>query len=321
MASIRKRGKRYQVRIKIKGSEEITKTLPTLALAREFAAETEAKVYRGLYFGPGYDKTLGDAIDYYMERVAPVRLTSKTIATHRTALELWRQTELGDKLLAHITAGDIADIRDQLCVRYKNVSVNRYFVALSSVLTMAEERDWIGINPCRKVRKLPDDSRREVCLDDQARRTLLRVCGIRSSSLWILVLAALETGARRGELESLESRDVDLERQTITFRDTKNGDTRTIPMPPALNPYLGLIIRGGADRPFAPLNAADWNAARDTAEMRHVRFHDLRHTFATNKVKEGHNIRQIAQMLGHRDLNMMMRYAHVSVEDMRGLVA
>ena len=320
MASIRKRGKSYQVRIHIKGASEVSKNLPTLRLAREWATSQEERIYRGIHFGPGYDKTLSDTIDYYLERVAPIRLAEKTIATHRTALDVWRRSELGDKLLAQITAGDIAAVRDQMAQQFKNVSVNRYVVALSAVLSMAEEREWIVINPCRKLRKLPDDSKREVYLNAEQRETLLRACARRSTELYLLVLAALETGARRGELESLTWDDVDFVEQTISFHETKNGDTRTIPLPAALRGYLELASRGGDKTPFRRLSQHDWNATRNDCSLSHVRFHDLRHTFATIKVREGHSVRVIAQMLGHRDLNQMMRYAHVSVSDMRGLV-
>lgn len=321
MASIRRRGNKWQIRIKIKGHPEVAQTLPTKALAQQFAADMEAKIYRGLYFGPGYDKTLSEACAYYLERVAPIRLAAKTIETHKTALEIWCASEMGDRLLAQITAGDIAAVRDSLVRRYKNASVNRYFVALSAVLSMAEEREWIQINPCRKLRKLPDDSKREVALDDRESQTLLNACERTDRSLYLLVLAALETGARRGELESLTWDDVDFEARTLTFRDTKNGDTRSIPLPTALSTYLQLLSGQSDQRPFTPLNQKLWDRARDAVDLRHVRFHDLRHTCATRLAKQGCSLRQIAALLGHRSLNMVMRYSHLDVEDLRSLVS
>jgi integrase len=321
MASIRRHGKGFQARVHLRGAAPVAKTFPTKALAKEWASATETKIYRGLIHGPGFDKTLADAIEYYMDRVAPVRLAHDTIKTHSTALALWSASSIGPKLLAHITASDIADVRDNLTRKgLAPATVNRYFTALSAVLSMCEEREWIQINPCRKLRKLVEKGQREVALDDEQSQRLLQHCLDHSHSLYRLVHAALATGARRGELEKLTWNDVDLEAKTLTFRDTKNGDTRHIPLPADVGHYLTMVRQASAEKPFEALNRALWDRIRVEADLPHVRFHDLRHTFATRLAKAGCPVQKLAAILGHRSLNMTMRYSHLNVDDLRELV-
>jgi integrase len=91
------------------------------------------------------------------------------------------------------------------------------------------EWQWCADNPVRKVSKPKEPRGRVRFLSDEERQKLLESCKVSSNPyLYIIVVLALSTGARRGELLTLYWPDVDLKRRTLTFRETKNGETRVV---------------------------------------------------------------------------------------------
>ena len=138
-----------------------------------------------------------------------------------------------------------------------------------------------------------------------------------------LVLLALNTGLRRGELLQLTWVDIDLERRMLTVRGegAKSGRTRYVP----LNVEALAVLRGwkgnagleagtaftrhGAD--LASVRKS-WAGLLEAAKIEHFRFHDLRHSFASKLVMRNVSINTVRELLGHSDLKMTMRYAHLS---------
>src|SRR5262249_40243838 len=145
----------------------------------------------------------------------------------------WWRGQLGHCLLADITPALIAEHRDTLTREHRATStVNRYLSALAHAFCIAvREWGWLEDSPMRNVRKPREPRGRVRYLSDEERHRLLGAC--RESlnpSLHTIVVLALSTGARRGELLSLRWPDVDLKRGTLTFHRTKNGERRTVPL-------------------------------------------------------------------------------------------
>lgn len=137
------------------------------------------------------------------------------------------------------------------------------------------------------------------------------------------VLGALQTGARRGELAALTWADVDMKARALTFRYTKNGHARTVPMTDTLREALAALPRPlspGATvfpvREPAVLTRSFARLVRDL-ELQDLRFHDLRHDAASALTTAGVAQRAVMEILGHRDPRMTMRYQHLSPGHLR----
>jgi integrase len=140
-----------------------------------------------------------------------------------------------------------------------------------------------------------------------------------------VVVLALATGARRGELLGLRWRDVDLERGTILLDDTKNGESRSLPLTGyALEVMCQYAQRSRSDWVFPSqcgTKPADirrgWENAVERAGLEDFTFHSLRHTAASYLAMNGASLAEIAEVLGHKSLQVTKRYAHLSQDHTR----
>ena len=144
----------------------------------------------------------------------------------------------------------------------------------------------------------------------------------RNSSLYTIVVLALSTGARRGELLSLHWSDVDLTREMLTFRKTKNGETRAVPLTGYALDVLSqraqsrrrdttlVFPNSTGTRPMSIREAFEYAVQR--AGVMNFRFHDLRHSAASYLAMGGASLAEIAEVLGHKTLQMTKRYTHLT---------
>ena len=209
-------------------------------------------------------------------------------------------------------------------------TVNRYMAALSGAFTWALEqqlapRAWNGMNPCRGIRRMKGETERLRFLDADERSRLFTACkASKYPRLYALILTAMLTGARRGELMALTWRDLDLDRGVARLGRTKNGDRRTLVLLPqvvaALRPFESTdnarFVFGSVSAKYKRAASIDtaWREALARAQVRDFRFHDLRHCCASYLAQAGKPINVIAEVLGHRKLDMSRRYAHLIVE-------
>lgn len=244
-------------------------------------------------------------------------------------------------------------------------SVNRRVTALKSVLSKAVEWGVIEASPLRGMKRIKTDdaatprflsaeeeTRIRAELDD--RQTRQREARDRfndwraarhlepfppladpfTDHMKPMVLLALNTGMRRGELFNLAWRDVDLDRRLVTVAGTgaKSGRTRHIP----LNPEAFTVLTdwrnqsaGDTARVFPSpvtgkrldnINKA-WREIMKQAKVTGFRFHDLRHTFASNLVMRSVDLRTVQELLGHADIETTLRYAHLAPEHKAAAVA
>jgi integrase len=144
-----------------------------------------------------------------------------------------------------------------------------------------------------------------------------------SSVLRLYMLAALQTGARRSELVRLHWPDVDMRQRTITFRETKNGTSRTVPMTDTLRAALAALprpLRGdGPVFPEREPKVLSRMFARyvQTIGLPNLTFHDLRHDAASTLTMAGVSQRAVMERLGHRDPRMTIRYQHLAPGHLR----
>ena len=143
-----------------------------------------------------------------------------------------------------------------------------------------------------------------------------------------ILIVALNTGMRLGEIIGLTWEQVDWARGAIQLTHTKSGRSRAVPMNETvravLEPLRGTGVPTGPV--FGKLNTVraqvrlDFDKVREAAKLEGLRFHDLRHTFATRLVTRGVDIVTVSKLLGHSTILMTMRYAHPAPEDLRRAV-
>lgn len=173
------------------------------------------------------------------------------------------------------------------------------------------------MNPARTVKLFKEPLGRLRYLLPEERELLLQEC---SGMLRTIVITALETGMRKGEIQNLTWKDVDFKRRTITLTQTKNAEIRTIPISDTLLPVLQrLYVERRGPRVFSKPDGGpygNWRrsfeSACNRAGIEDFRFHDLRHTFASYLVMSGVDIRTVQELMGHKDIKMTMRYSHLS---------
>ena len=337
MASIQQREKNgrpsYTAKIRLRGHKPVFATFHRLTDAKKWATQTEAAIREGRYFktAEAQKHTVKDLVERYCAEVLPQKPRS---AYHYQIQLSWWKEKIGHILLFDLTPSLINEYRTKL-VKHQTLrgtvrspsTVNRYLAALSSACTTAvKEWEWMEENPVLKVSKLQEPRGRIRYLDDNEREVLLTACkGSSNPNLYTAVALALGTGARQMEVWGLSWRDIDLQRGFITLMDTKNQDPRSIPLRGhalELVKEKSKVRRLDTNRLFPskknPLNPFDFRVpfvrALKEAGIEDFRWHDLRHSCASYLAMEGVPIRTIAEILGHRTLQMVQRYTHLSPE-------
>jgi integrase len=343
MATIEQRAGRegkpvYRVKIRLKGRPPKTATFERKTDAKLWAQKTETELKDSRYFDDSEAKkrTLSEMIDRYLRDA----LNGKKSARDRERHLKWWKNEIGAYTLADVTPALIVECRDRLAkseVRHRAPrspgTVNRYLAALSHAFTVArKEWHWVKDNPLRDVSSLKEPRGRVRFLSDDERAALLKACRAHSDQLYTIVVLALSTGARQGEILNLRWKNVDLNRGLIVLEDTKNNDRRGIPLKGhalELVQNLGKVRRLDTDllfpshkNPDKPLSIQHiWERALKKTEIEDFRFHDLRHSAASYLAMNGASLAEIAEVLGHKTLQMVKRYAHLSETHTANVVA
>lgn len=356
MASIRvkkdKDGKpRYHVQIRKKGLKPITATFTRRTDAERWARNTEAGIDEGRHFKTAEAKrhTVGGAIERYINNELIHK--PKLIVDQTHQLNCWKQL-LGELSMANLTVQAITEAKEKLInedisigKKRSNATIVRYMAAFQKLLSVAvNDWGWIEDNPMKKVsrpkepsgriRFLSDDkSDSNGNIEDGERTRLLRACEKSNNSyLYIVVVIALSTGMRKGELLNLAWSDVDFDNERITLHKTKNGEIRVLPLKVK---SLELLLEHSKVRHISsPLvfpskeNSTKptdirkaWDNALKSAEITDFRFHDLRHSAASYLAMDGASMLEISEILGHKTLQMVKRYAHLSETHTANIVA
>lgn len=358
MASIEKRtdttgATSYRVKIRLKGYPVQSATFPRLTDARKWATQTEAALQEGRHFKTAEAKrhTLEDMLERYRREILPTKRDGR----HQNFQLDWWIAKLGTRTLADCTPALIAEYREILArepmqpqashirrtrarpdetPRYRaNATVVRYLAVLSHAFTVAmKEWGWVDDNPCRKVTKPKEPRGRVRFLSDDERHRLLDACrASRSTAIYAVVVLALSTGARQGEIMNLRWGHIDFTRRTATLHQTKNGERRVLPLS---GPALALLkerakirridtdlVFPGEDDPSRPIALQGaWEFALKKAGIEDFRFHDLRHSAASYLAMNGASLAEIAEVLGHKTLAMVKRYSHLSDSHVAGVV-
>ena len=226
----------------------------------------------------------------------------------------------GKKMLSEITVENVEEYKaNRLSSGLKKSSVNREISCLRKVFNVAKAWRYAEENPVCNVKLFSEnESLRERELLEPEETRLLQAC---SGHLRPILIVALNTGMRRGEIFKLKWADVDVEKREIRIAESKSGKMRFLPTNSAL---LGLLkslmgqakseghifLNPESGKPYTDVKRAFDGACR-RAGVKNLRFHDLRHTFASRLVRRGADLKIVQELMGHASIVTTQRYLHV----------
>lgn len=225
----------------------------------------------------------------------------------------------GDKKLSGIAPKDLEDYKLARLKEVKPATINRALGCLKHLFNLAKRwKKFFGENPVTQVEFFEENNKLERILTPEEEERLL-ACS--APHLRPIVLCALNTGMRKGEILSLKWSNVDLENNIITIEPTNTKSKKTKKL--FINSVLrGILLEqklkgGGSEHVFLgsdgnPIKKlrTSFEKACSRANIKGLRFHDLRHTAATRMIESGANIVAVSRILGHSTLSMTMRYTH-----------
>lgn len=234
------------------------------------------------------------------------------------ALKDW----FGEYLLSEITRSLVREYCDE---RYSEVQPGTAYKdasTLRAILNRAHDEECLAVVP--KFPKLKREKPRERWLTPDEEQKLVNSAG---KHIVPLIRLATDTGGRLSELLKLKWREVDFNNRHIRFTDTKNGENRTIRLCDRAVATLASIQRCDSEyvflfrgQPIKSVKTAFSNACQ-RAGIEDLHFHDLRHTFASRLVQQGVPLYDVAQLMGHKSLEMVQRYAHLAPDYQEKAVA
>ncbi len=350
MPTIRERKGRFHVQVRMSGFPSRTASFPTRRQAERWAKTIEAEMIEGKHFRSveSRRRTLADAIDRYLKHDVDKLRNGKM---HKTNLPYWKES-LGRLKLSEVTPAIIVEHRDKLAAgtytrakpgapgstleptekprefKRRPGTVNGYLVSLGSVLTKARrEWHWMGHNPMDGVAKLNPGRGRVRHLSENERTALLAETA-KDPQLHTIVVLALSTAARAGELVDLCWRDVELKEGRVLLRETKNAEPRAVWLHGEALRLLkehGKVRKLGDDRVFRSVKGKryDYSEAFETAcsaaGITNFTFHGLRHSAATYLAREGATEQQLKAIGGWKS-NVVSRYVHLAAQDAKDVL-
>ncbi len=215
--------------------------------------------------------------------------------------------------LSDINLRVIQDFAEERFSKVKEGTVQRELATLKAILNKSHREGRLQlVPPFPKMRKQTGRNR-WLTIDEE--KLLLAVS---AKHLQPLIAFAIDTGGRRSELLKLDWRNVYLERELVTFLKTKNGENRSLRL---TNRARTVLIDLGP-KEFGPVflfrgkaikdPKTSFNRARTKAGIEDLRFHDLRHTFASRLVQQGVPLYEVMHLTGHKSVSMVQRYAHLA---------
>lgn len=224
---------------------------------------------------------------------------------------------IGNRYIDEIKPVDIEKFKSFRQKTVSNSTINRELNSISKMFSIAVKYELLLENPCFSVKKLREQNKKERFLTKEEEEKLLNACTAGKEYLKPILIMALHTGMRKGEILHLTWDCVNLERRYLTILNSKSGKPRQIPINEKLADELNRLSRYNnyvfanpeTGLPYVDLKKA-FKSVKDKAEITGFRFHDLRHTVATRMVANGTDLGVVMEILGHADIKTTMRYAH-----------
>ena len=322
--------------VRIKGHPIMGKTFKKKSEAQTWAVNTESEIRNGTY-KYGQEKaskvTFNELADRYIEE--SVKGRHKSESTTIRILDYFKK-HLGSYSLKYITTDLLLLERKKLCKskkangKQKNPNtVNRHFGTLSGAFRYGcKNLRWLDQNPCLNMINLKIHPKERRSLSVQEECDLIKVCKESDSTyLYPIVLLALTTGARRGEILNFTWKDIDFKQKIATIKESKNGRPRKIGLVDSVIDQLKpLFNRKKSMQSFVFENSKgsggvdfrqSWECALRKADIKDFVFHGLRHHFCTFGGEIGASGALLRSQMGHSSSKMTDHYSHHDAQSAR----
>ncbi|MGO4112368.1 site-specific integrase [Rhizobium ruizarguesonis] len=325
MATIRRLRGRWQAQVRRRGMKPRAKSFDSKADAEKWARDLEVQVDR---FGMAPNTkilettTLGDLLKRYKIEVSP---TKRGCLQEIQRIDVLERHDIAHRTLIGLSQQDMASFRDERLGSVAPSTAVRELAILSHVIEVAI-RDW-GLPLARNVVKLVRrpvirNERKRRLEGDEEQRLLDGCAGGKIQFFKTLLILAIETGMRRGEILGLRWSDISHNRRVITLKMTKNGSGREVPLSQrAFDALTEWKTLADVDQLYVfPMSTGSleqvWRRLLIRADITGLRFHDLRHEGVSRLFERGLNVIEVSTISGHKELRMLRRYSHLSADDL-----
>lgn len=316
MATIRKRGTRWQAQVRLRGHAPVTKSFLNRSDAESWGRQTEAQLERSsirVDLRLLNTTTFAQLLDRYAQEVSA---SKRGAATEQFRISFFKKLPMAALGLDRLTPPVFTAFRDARLKQVSADTVRREMTILRHVVEIAR-REWgypFADNPVATVRRpRPGMHRDRRLADGEFDQLMNAVERSRSTVLRSAVQLAIETGLRRGELVGMKWSHIDWPRRVLSVPETKTGHPRVIPLSGkallvlfSLQPQSEYVLNltGNALRQA-------WERLRDRAGVVDLHFHDLRHEAISRFFEMGLSLPEVALISGHREPKMLLRYTHL----------
>ena len=321
--------KTYYYRYRVNTSQKMIRIGTTTELnfqqAKEKYLELKENQTNPQEHSPQKEKPLITFLEFYNSYYLPyIKAHIKSYETNISVFKNHILKDLSNTSMADLKKLDIKRLHNEM-ITIKNLSratANKFLIFLSSAYKLANEFELLNsYNPCRGIKEFELNNQRQIFLtQSQTKRLLNEVNKSSNIHLKYIVPMLLLSGARKREVLDAKWCDFDNINNLWTIPLTKNGKKRILPITKPLQKILNQIPKDKTPYLFAsPLTLKpyisiyqSWNSARTKANLKEVRMHDLRHTYASALVNAKCSLYEVQVLLGHSTAKMTQRYAHLS---------
>ena len=321
--------KTYYYRYRVNTSQKMIRIGTTTELnfqqAKEKYLELKENQTNPQEHSPQKEKPLITFLEFYNSYYLPyIKAHIKSYETNISVFKNHILKDLSNTSMADLKKLDIKRLHNEM-ITIKNLSratANKFLIFLSSAYKLANEFELLNsYNPCRGIKEFELNNQRQIFLtQSQTKRLLNEVNKSSNIHLKYIVPMLLLSGARKREVLDAKWCDFDNINNLWTIPLTKNGKKRILPITKSLQTILNQIPKDKTPYLFAsPLTLKpyisiyqSWNSARTKANLKEVRMHDLRHTYASALVNAKCSLYEVQVLLGHSTAKMTQRYAHLS---------
>ncbi len=313
--AIYQRGENWYIDFRFKGQRIRESIGPSRKSAEKIIAKKKAEIAENKYLDIRKEP---DPIKFheFAKKYLKWAKANKKETSYIGDLHMMRHLdrEFEGENIQDVTIWEVEKWKSKRKEKVQAITVNRELALIKHLFSRAVEWGKIKESPAKKVKFLKpkgSDRRVKFLMPDEV-QTLISNC---PENIKSIVTVALHTGLRRSELLCLKWEQIDLERGIITVMDSKNSDRRDIPMNKTVQDVFkgmekkGLYVFEGITLPIIKYG---FNNVRIKAGRPDIRFHDLRHCFASGLVMEGIDLNPVRELLDYRDLKMTLRYAHLA---------
>jgi len=290
--------------------------------AEVWARRIEASIERSDFPDAGRSLNgikLRQLLERYEETITPLK---KSRAPEKYLLRTIRSHPIASLCLDKLTPAMVTIYRDDRLRSVSASSVRRELAILQHCLEVARNEWGVAIqqNPVSKIKKPAQGKARERRITvEELERLRVGLAKCRNGLLSNIVMFAIHSGMRRGEILSIRWSDINFDASTAHLADTKNGEARTVPLSSLALAALPATDNRAADERVFPLspNAVRlaWERLKRRAGINDLHFHDLRHEAISRFFELGLSIPEVALISGHRDFKMLFRYTHLRPSD------